>query len=267
MRVKNNIRFIHINSLDRLQLVKGNSVIQSFPEHLHRKPCIGMIEKGKAIYTNRDREYLLNQNDLYFINENEPHAIRSIDQSGFSYSVLCLSRGLGYYYGQENETIEFTEAVSTDNHASKVFHTYIEDIMNSQSDLERECCFILLLDWLSPFCSIQANDNHYSDMQLVCEYIHLNLRKKINLTELAAVAHVSKYYFIKCFKRELGLTPYEYLLQEKIKYAQVQILHMKSLAIVASELDFSDQSHFCNTFKKYTGVTPADYLKNHSDLF
>ncbi|SHN72187.1 AraC family transcriptional regulator [Desulfovibrio litoralis] len=80
-----------------------------------------------------------------------------------------------------------------------------------------------------------------------------------NLQLLAQANNLSKYHFIKKFKEKIGITPYQFILNEKIKKVRQGILSKQSLADLALELGFSDQSHLCNTFKKYMGISPLQF--------
>lgn len=81
----------------------------------------------------------------------------------------------------------------------------------------------------------------------------------ISLAELAATAGVSRFQLIRGFAREVGVTPYAYLVQRRVRTARGLIARGLSLAETATEVGFSDQSHMTRAFVRQLGVTPARY--------
>lgn len=94
----------------------------------------------------------------------------------------------------------------------------------------------------------------------VLEYIRANIRESINLRELSDKACMSPTSFYRYFKRELGMSPIEFILNEKIKQAK-QLLKDPNVQIneVSYASGFEDSNYFIRIFKKYEGVTPKQY--------
>ena len=94
----------------------------------------------------------------------------------------------------------------------------------------------------------------------VTEYIKQNLKENINLKSLSEKACMSTTSFYRFFKRELGMSPIEYILNEKIKCAK-NLLRNPTLQIneVCYLAGFEDANYFIRLFKKYEGITPKQY--------
>jgi len=93
------------------------------------------------------------------------------------------------------------------------------------------------------------------------DYIRKNIEKALSIDEIASVAFMSKQSFFRHFKNELGLTPNDFILKEKINKAK-QLLKRdsgRSINDVAYSLSFSSASYFIQIFKKFTGITPKKY--------
>jgi AraC-like DNA-binding protein len=99
-----------------------------------------------------------------------------------------------------------------------------------------------------------------SPIQHVVEYIHNNLNEKIQLKNLSEKAGMSNTTFYRYFKRELGMSPIEFVLNEKIKCAK-QLLRDQGLQIneVGYLSGFEDCNYFIRLFKKHEGITPKQY--------
>jgi transcriptional regulator GlxA family with amidase domain len=64
---------------------------------------------------------------------------------------------------------------------------------------------------------------------------------------------------IRRFKKEVGLTPRKFLLQNRIRMAQRLIEQGVSIAEVAQATGFHDQSHFDKRFCHLMGISPRTY--------
>lgn len=94
------------------------------------------------------------------------------------------------------------------------------------------------------------------------EYINNNLHAKISLEELSKVANLCPQYLSALFKKEMGENIKEYVIKQKINTAKYMLIHDGfSTKAVSNYLDFSSQSHFINSFKKHSGMTPFEYQK------
>lgn len=264
---KNEIEFFTMNCPENLQMVKGRSVIMNFPLHFHRRVCVGTIEKGHALFKGNKKEFFLHAGDVFLVNAGEPHTLQSIDDNGFNHFVLCMERDLNFYYNEEcSKNFRFKTSVVSDVELGNRLSSYCEQILHSECVLDRECILMNLLQDISCYCVDIENKQEYHSacIHQVCEYISQKYTEVFTLSDLANIAHLSKYHFSRLFKTEIGLTPYEYLIQIKIKHSKELILKGYSPVEVALELGFADQSHFTNLFKKHTGVTPMIFLKKNT---
>lgn len=91
-------------------------------------------------------------------------------------------------------------------------------------------------------------------------YIQEHLGEELSLDEIATHLNMSQYYFCHLFKQSMGVSPYQYVLQQRINKAK-QLLKQRWLTLtdVALECGFSNQTHFTKHFRKLTGTTPKAY--------
>jgi AraC family transcriptional regulator len=97
----------------------------------------------------------------------------------------------------------------------------------------------------------------------ISEYIHAHLDGEIKLADLANVAGISQFHFSRQFKRSMGVSPHQYVMQQRVERAK-QLLKISKLPIadIALECGFNSQSHLGKYFREVTGVTPNDYRRN-----
>ena len=96
----------------------------------------------------------------------------------------------------------------------------------------------------------------------VRRFIDFNYQDEITLETLAGTAGLNKYYFSHMFAKYYGQPPMSYLNQRRLITGQELLSSTDmSVAAIASQCGFSSQSYFSQSFKKYCGMTPAEYRK------
>lgn len=100
----------------------------------------------------------------------------------------------------------------------------------------------------------------HNPLAYVIGYIKSNLNEKISIESLSNKACMSKATFYRLFKRELGISPNDFILTEKMKKAKEMLLKPGiKIAAISYELGFSDANYFIRAFKKVVGMTPGAF--------
>jgi AraC family transcriptional regulator len=94
----------------------------------------------------------------------------------------------------------------------------------------------------------------------VLDYLDVHLGQEITLAELAELVGISQFHFGRLFKQSLGLSPYQYLLQQRVERAKTLLKHTdKPIVAIALECGFNSHSHLGRKFRQLTGMTPKAY--------
>lgn len=98
-------------------------------------------------------------------------------------------------------------------------------------------------------------------VEQVEQYLKKHFRESITLQSLSHEFGLVPNYLSVLFKREIGVTPLEYLMEFRIKEAKRMMDERPHLLLkqVASEVGYSDQLYFSRVFKKQTGQSPSEY--------
>ena len=95
-----------------------------------------------------------------------------------------------------------------------------------------------------------------------CGYMDERYMQNCTLGEIAEYVHVSPNYLHTLFRREMGITPLEYVMQKRIGRAKRLIMAGEmTLLEIALGTGFCSQSHFNRVFRERTGETPVAYRR------
>jgi AraC family transcriptional regulator len=97
-------------------------------------------------------------------------------------------------------------------------------------------------------------------LSTVLQYINRHAAATQNLAELAALARMSKYHFLRCFRRATGTTPYQYVLAIRLRRAATALARTRlPISTIALNEGFNDLSSFNRYFRRMLNMTPNQY--------
>ncbi|OCT12860.1 hypothetical protein A8709_21245 [Paenibacillus pectinilyticus] len=163
---------------------------------------------------------------------------------------------------------------------SDVFYALKYNLHLSKNDLEsfsmdslyefiKSCdSYSALQDWLlGKFGGMMTGpatemSNPKQIIPLLMEYVQQHYGETIHLQDFAAKYHLSVGYLSKLFKSETGSNFSEYIVEIRMKKAQ-ELLNggYKKISEISQMVGYEDPKFFSQTFKRWSGVTPADYKK------
>jgi AraC family transcriptional regulator len=91
-------------------------------------------------------------------------------------------------------------------------------------------------------------------------HLEANVTRRLSLDELAATACMSKYHFLRCFRRIVGMTPHVFLVDLRLRRAAAALRASKlPVARVAFDAGFGDLSEFHGQFRAAFGASPGRF--------
>jgi len=98
-----------------------------------------------------------------------------------------------------------------------------------------------------------------TEKRRLVDYVRDNLANNISVTELGALIQMRPSHFTRLFKLSFGVTPYQFVMQERIEGAKLMLTAKCRSSEVAAAYGFASQSHFVKVFRQFTGVTPKRF--------
>jgi len=92
---------------------------------------------------------------------------------------------------------------------------------------------------------------------LARDYLRENMGRPVRSHELEAVTGLDRYALSRHFRAAFSTSPHRFLIMRRLQRARVMIDEGETLAQIALEAGFTDQSHFNRHFKKAFGMTPG----------
>jgi AraC-like DNA-binding protein/ligand-binding sensor protein len=139
------------------------------------------------------------------------------------------------------------------------------------SQVERYSDVDQLAFWISDIFRrfiVQAFDlaqvKHSDVVFKITNHIKKNCAEKLTLDSLAREVYLSKSYLSSIFKQETGMSLTAYITKVRIEKSKKMLLEENvSLATIAGQCGFKDQSYFTKVFKKETGRSPKKFRDNY----
>ena len=243
-------------------------IMQRFPNHFHEYYVIGFIEKGKRHLSCRNSEYTIEPGDLVLFNPCDNHTCEQIDGRTLDYRCLniqpeVMQKAVRDITGAE-VLPRFTESVVFHSELIPLLRELHLKIMKEERDFKKEELFLFLLGQIieeyAGQPNIPAETEESTAVKTAAGFLEKNYARTITLDELSVLTNVSKYYLLRSFTKQKGISPYSYLETIRIDKAKTLLSQGIPPAEAAAETGFSDQSHFTNFFKKFIGLTPKQYM-------
>jgi len=206
---------------------------------------------------------------LYYIHQYEIVSGGAPCLADYIYPVRVEATGLdATLVAQLLETNRNRELPRYDPHHYDTMTNVISCIRaNRQKDAAQRLMTHGTLQILMSRFMIHASERHVTSddrIRSVLKYIRRNIDRDISTLDLASFCCLSQEYFIRLFKREIGLTPMQYIHRKKMEKAQLLLAtENKSIEEVAYSLAFQNTGYFNRLFKKHTGHTPGGYKKGN----
>lgn len=245
----------------------------SFRKHTHDDFAIGVIEEGAQRFFHGGRSHVIVGGGMITVNPDEVHDGRTADAGGYRYRIAYIQPDMvGEILSElfdHGGSLSWFKAPKTYDPQLSACLGYALRIMEQDANncMEAQTCLMRVVaetflrygeDRRSPRPAGKSQEA----VDKALAHIRRHAAENISLEEIAQVAGLSRYHFLRRFKATTGLAPHAYLIQRRVALGKKAIEEGHSLADAAILSGFSDQSHFSRRFKAFHGLTPGQYRRS-----
>ncbi|WP_397452616.1 AraC family ligand binding domain-containing protein [Pseudomonas sp. NA-150] len=272
MNRKNTFHYYRSEALPELTLLDASITDFYYKKHVHQEYAFGVILGGEIKFDCRDGVFQIPRGGLLQLNPDDPHEGWANLPAGYQHWMLYIpqekiSRILREYSQISNwENFRFENNVGNDPRLRRQFVQFVQALKHDNSHpLDTEANFLGLVDEMSRLHSGQglADDTSRPDTLVlrVKDFIQDHLHTEFTLDQLSAVVNMSKYHFLRLFKQQVGITPYQYTLNCRINAVRRSLEGGLDLHSASAPYHFYDSSHLNRRFKEVYGTTPMGFQR------
>jgi AraC-like DNA-binding protein len=250
-----------------LEILRARYTRFEFPTHAHAEFTICEVLQGSERFAHLGREVEAPTGWFIHINPAEAHNGRAGLES---WTYVACYPGLEFMRWALPELCaagepRFSAPVSRRPALEGALASLVRRAFHGADDLELQSGMCDFLHWLlQPRAAASTpGATHESRRSAAVKRIRDRLSdewdRNLSLSELAASVSLSPLTLLRSFRDEVGCTPQVYRTARRLAVARQLVRDGAELSTVALRCGFTDQSHFTNTFRKWTGVTPGQY--------
>lgn len=265
------VNYLHLEELGGLEMLKASYFQQEFSRHVHEGFCIGVIEEGAQRFYRTGGEHVAPKGDIILVNADEVHTGSSAVETGWRYRAIYPTPEIFYEVTRDLTTVQgtapwFREAVLHDEGLAQQLGLLFDLLEQPQNTLLKQSLFLSTIAWLvAQYSQARPPVTEFSSAKQrilkVKELMASMPEHEFSLVELATIANLSQWHFLRQFKQYVGLSPHAWLVQVRLQKSQKLLRQGWSLSEISQQCGFSDQSHFSRHFRRTFGISPGGYMR------
>lgn len=246
-----------------IELYRAHIVRHAFEPHLHEGYGLGAIESGVERFRYRGADHLAPPDSLVLMNAGEMHTGRAETAAGWRYRMVYLDPGVVEAVTGERGW-HFRDAVGHDAPRARRVGRLLQKLWAAADEpLAFDSLLHTLLAELRPHAKVALPAAAEGALRFagVIEYMREHAAERLTLDDLAAVAALSPFHFLRRFKAACHATPQQMLMALRLLRAKRLLAQGLPAAQVAAASGLADQAHLTRAFAHRYGVTPARYQR------
>ena len=220
--------------------------------------CIEYIISGCGTVKTMGKTFYPKQGDSYFLLPGEEHLYYSDSEDPWVKIWINVSGSIVETLVDAYRMRDMTVVRCNSMPYIEKIHSLMEDESLSPKEIADRSA--IYFHELLQFLANSKEKDAPGPAEIVKNYIDKNVYSPITIDELSKLIYKSDAQTIRIFKKQYGVTPYDYYMESRIKKA-VQMLENTSFSVkeIAFRLGFGDEHYFSGIFKKKTGKKPTDF--------
>lgn len=249
-----------------------------FRIHKHTELEFGYIIKGSGIYILADLNYTAADGDIFLVRPGEQYCIPTITTP----ELVSLTFQISSYYlwnvcsdyisyqklrALVSTSMPITQRFHADGETKAVLSELLSLLCDESEETRYRIKFLVLrlLVILTGFLEcekqpFEVRNAHLEDVQNAIQYINAHISEPITLSDISNAVNLCNTALTSSFKTVTGLTPYKYLIIQRIKKS-IELLRDTDLTVIeiAQKCGFQNTVTFNRSFRQITGLTPTEF--------
>ncbi len=264
-------------------------VAESIPWHWHEEIEFAVVTQGTIEVFTGTTSIILKEGEGIFINADTLHQMKPVGKNRvYMFTIVAHPCILGIEKGFLISSKYVTPFITNDNikgqvfksdiewqneviiNLRKIYDSYVQKKYGYEYKLHNLLCSIWFAMvehvWSSQIAEITYKDLDENRIYQALQYIQSHYMEAVSLEDICRQLSISKSECCRCFKRNLRMTPFEYLMIHRVSIAAKLLENTnQTITEIAIGTGFNSNSYFCKIFKKYMSVSPMEYRKNRKE--
>ena len=236
--------------------------------HWHEEAEFTRIEKGSCTYQIHLETYEVEEGDLIFIPPAVLHAISNEKEECMQSETYVFHMDFLGAKAADIPPCVIKKGQPLYEKAAELFEN-----INAEYDKKTPGYEIVIKSYLLqfvavliPYCTRNTEADailteHAKKLKEVLSYINAHYMEELTISGLAGICFFSEYYFMRFFKKYMGMSCVQYIKNVRLERAADQFENGETNTLeVALACGFSNLSYFHREFKKKYGMTPKRFI-------
>ena len=233
--------------------------------HFHLYYEIMYVMSGEVTIYSNGNEVIMREGTVCIIPPFTPHKTKYVNAyvKNIIFGTLYIEN-----YISEDAIKHLEEGFNTNVSISKrnVAVETVESLIDEIERYDGESAYIYIYKLLLA-CDFIHNISEHIDKTITkaITYIGIHSKEKLTLDDIAKECGVSKFHVCREFKKELGITPVEYVTFAKIRRAVTRLYYTDyTIAKISKSLSFYSPKYFTKIFRACFDVSPSEFRKTET---
>ena len=224
------------------------------------------VDNGSLCVSFEGNSYVANKNDIVILNCKKPHWYYCKGKVSFYFFHFDGAASASFYdliITRQGPVVHPQNSVAILDSMTTIL-TLSENGYENEFKLSAQIHFIL-----SELISQNSASSDYVSVTITkaIKFIEQHFAEDVTVGDIANSVFVSKYHFIRMFKRHTDITPYAYIIRLRILYAaHLLTSSIHSIERIGEKCGFKSPDHFIRLFYKYMRFTPNKYRQQNNRL-
>ncbi|VBB08882.1 Hypothetical protein LUCI_4165 [Lucifera butyrica] len=234
----------------------------SYKKHCHQEYAFGVTLRGIQQYNLDGNSCLSYEKGVMLFSPEQTHDGRAHDKSGLDYVMVYVEPKIIMDIGKR-DVVRFPSPIVYNHSLANNIISLASVILNEKNEILSSELLLSIVETLVPteiYTVSLKGDNTL--IKKAKEMIYCSMERVLKLDEICSELAISKFQFIRLFKANTGISPYQYFLFCKLNHVKKILERNKDVYSAVTECGFVDLSHLNRHFKRVYGVTALEFISH-----